>query len=68
MLLVKGQGHSPHLNFVHTPVKPVQVRPINLLCIVGFENNLAQMIIMIRQYVSNKNHVARSKVKATIRT
>ena len=48
-------------------VKPVRVRPIKSLCIVGFENNLAQMIIMTRQCVVNKNHVARSKVKVTVR-
>ena len=46
--LVKGQGHSAHLNFVHRPVKPVHVRPITLLCMVGFENDLAQISIMIR--------------------
>ena len=40
-------------------VKPVRVRPIKMLCIVGFENNLAQIIIMTRQCVVKKNHVAR---------
>ena len=47
-------------------VKPVHVRPITLLCIVGFENNLAQMIIMIRQCAANNNHVDRLKVKVTV--
>ena len=39
------------------------VRPITLSCMVGLENNLAQMFIMTRQCVANKNYVARSKVK-----
>ena len=39
-----------------------------MLGIVGFENNLAQMIIMTRRCVANKNHVARSKVKVTVCT
>ena len=32
---------------------------------VGFENYLAQMIITLRQYITYKNHVARSKIKVT---
>ena len=44
------------------------VRPITLLCRVRFENNLAQINMMARQCVANKNHVARSKVKATVYT
>ena len=63
---IKGQGHSPHLNFVHRPVKPVYVRPITLLCTVGY--NLAQMVIMIRRCVANKNHVTRLKVIVTVRS
>ena len=47
-------------------VKPVPVRLITFLCIVGFENNLAQMIIMTRGCVVNKNHICRSKVKVTV--
>ena len=39
-----------------------------LSCIVGFENNLAQMIIMTRQCVACKNQVDRSKVKVTVHT
>ena len=35
---------------------------------VGFENNLAQIIIMIRRCVANKNHVASLKVKVTVRS
>ena len=42
-----------------TPARPVHVRHITLLCIVGFENNFAQMIIMIRQCVANKSRVGR---------
>ena len=41
---------------------------MTLLCIVGFENNLAQMIIMTRQCVANKNHVARSEVTVHTQT
>ena len=47
-------------------VKPVCVGPISLSCIVGFENNMAQMIIMTRQCIPIKNHVARSRVKVTV--
>ena len=36
--------------------------------LVGFENYLAEMIIMTRQCVVCKNHVARSKVKVTVHT
>ena len=52
----------------YTSVKPVRVRPISLLCMEGIKNNLAQMIIMIRHCVLTKNHIARSKVKVTVRT
>ena len=51
---------------MHRPVKPVHVLPITLLCMVGFENNLTQMIVMIKQYVTNKKHVTRLKVKITV--
>ena len=37
-------------------------------CMVGSKNNLAQMVIMTRRYVANKNHVPRSKIKVTVRT
>ena len=47
-------------------MKPDRVRPITLLCTVGFKNNLAQIIIMIRQCVANKNRVARLKVNVTV--
>ena len=50
-----------------TSVKPICVRPISLLCMVGIENDLAQMIIMTKRCVANKNHVARLKVKVTVR-
>ena len=49
-------------------MKPVRVQPIILLCIMGFKNNLAQIIIMTRQFVTNKNHVARLKGKVTVRS
>ena len=45
-----------------------RVRAITKPYMMGFENNLAHMIIMTRQCVANKNHVARSKVKVTVRT
>ena len=51
---------------MHIPVKPVHVRLIAVLCMVGFKYNLAQMIIMIRQCVANKNHIARLMVKVTV--
>ena len=31
---------------MHRPVKPVRARPITLLYVMGFKNNLAQIIIM----------------------
>ena len=42
-------------------MKLVHGRTITLSCMVGFENNLVQMTIMIKQCVINKN-VVRSKV------
>ena len=45
-----------------------RVRAITKQYMMGFENNLAQMIIMTRQCVANKNCVARLKVKVTVRT
>ena len=36
--------------------------------IILFENNFAQMIIMTRGCVANKNHVAKSKVKVRVST
>ena len=53
---------------MHRQVKPVRVRPITVLCVVGFKNNLAQVIIMTRQCVANKIHFARGKVKVTVPT
>ena len=41
---------------------------IVLSCIMGFENNLAQMIIMTRQCIVYNNHVDRSKFKITVHT
>ena len=54
----------------YSSVKPVSVsvQPITLSCLVGFENNVAQISIMTKQCVANKNHVARSKVKVTMPT
>ena len=44
-------------------MKLVHVRTTTLSYIVGFENNLIQMIIMTKQCVMKKNHVVWSKVK-----
>ena len=49
-----------------TSVTLVRVHPIPLSCIVGFENNVAQMILMAKQYAANKNHNARSKVNVKV--
>ena len=49
-------------------MKLVRVRTITLSCMVGFENNLLQMIMMTKQCVMNKNHVVRSKVCVTVCT
>ena len=35
---------------------------------MGFENNLAQMIIMTRRCVANKNHIPRLNVKVIVCT
>ena len=45
-----------------------RVRAITLPYMMGFKNDLSQIIIMTRQCVANKNHVARTKVKVTVRT
>ena len=37
-------------------MKLIQVRTIILSCMVRFENNMVQMIIMTNQCVMNKNH------------
>ena len=49
-------------------MKLVHVRTITLSFMVGFENNLVQMIIMTKQCVMNKNHVVRLKVYVTVCT
>ena len=48
-------------------IKLVCVRT-TLSCMVGFENNLVQMIIMTKQFVINKNHVVRLKVYVIVFT
>ena len=45
----------------------MQSETVTLSCMVGFENDLTQMIIMARRCVTNKIHMARSEVKVTIR-
>ena len=45
------------------------VRLITSPAMVGFKNNLAQKLIIITsKCVANKNHIARSEVKVTVRT
>ena len=46
-----------------------RVRPIASFCMVGFENNLAQLIIMTRRCVASmsKKYVVTSNVKVTFR-
>ena len=48
-------------------MKLFHVRIITLSCMVGFENNLVQMI-MTKQCVMNKNRFVRSKVFVTVGT
>ena len=45
-----------------------RVRLITSSSIVAFKHNLAQIIIMTRQCVACKNHVATPKVKVTVNT
>ena len=52
----------------HASIKLVHVRTIFLSCMVGFENNVVQIIIITKQCVMNKNHVVRSKVYVTVHT
>ena len=39
-----------------------RVQSITLSCMVGFGNNLAQLILMTRRCVLNKNHAARQRI------
>ena len=55
-------------DYVCVCVFQIHVRPITSLCMVGFKNHLAQMIIKTRQCVACKNHVTRLKVKVTVGT
>ena len=43
-----------------------RVCPVTLSSVMGFQNNLAQMIITARQCVECKSQVASSKVKVTM--
>ena len=49
-------------------MKLVHVRTITWSCMMGFENELVQMIIMRKQSVMNKNHAIRSNVYVTVCT
>ena len=44
----------------------VLVRTITLSCMVVFENNFVQLIIMTKQCVMKKNHDVRSQVYLTV--
>ena len=48
-------------------MKPVCVRFITLSCMMGFEYNLAQKIIMTRQCIENNRHISRPKVNVTVK-
>ena len=52
-----------HLNFVHRFQWNVFVSTHNLSIFLGFIYNVAQMIIMIRGCVANKNHVSSLEFK-----
>ena len=52
----------------YSSMKLVHVRTVTLSCMVGFDNNLVQMIIMTKQCLMNKNHLIRSKVYVTVCT
>ena len=62
------EGYIEFTMSVCVCVFEILVQPITSLCIVGFKNHLAQMIIKTRQFVGDKNHVARPKVKVTVST
>ena len=63
-----AEGHTEFTLSVYVCVFQIRARLITSLCMVGFKYHLAQMIIMARQCVARKNHVARSKVKVTVGT
>ena len=63
-----AEGHIEFTLSVCVCVFQNRVRAITQSYMMGFENNLAQIIIMTRHYVVNKNHVVRSKVKVTVCT
>ena len=61
-----AEGHIESYLSVCVCLFQNRVRAIALPYMMELENNLAQMIIMTRRCVANKNHVARSKVKVTV--
>ena len=63
-----AEGHIEFTLSVYVCVFQICVRLITSLCMVGFENNLAQMIIKTKRCFACKNHVTRSKVKGTVGT
>ena len=63
-----AEGHKEFTLSVCLFIYKNHVQPITLSSMVEFKNNFAQMIIMTRLCVTNKNHVARSKVKVTVST
>ena len=63
-----AEGHIEPYMSVCVCVFQNRVRAITRLYMLGFNDNFAQIIIMTRQCVANKNTVARSKVKVTVRT
>ena len=55
-----AEGHIDSYLSVSDCVFQDRVRPITKPYMIGFKSNLAQIFTMKRQYVANKNHVARS--------
>ena len=52
-----------HLNVVHRFQRDLWCLPITWSSMLGFINNVAQIIIMTRGCDANENHVASSKFK-----
>ena len=65
-----AEGHiEPYLSgCASVCVSRNRVRDITKPFMLRFEKKIAQMIIMTSQCIANKNRVARSEVKVTVRT
>ena len=49
-------------------MKPDRLTAIPLSCMVEFENDLVQIIVMAQQCVMNKNHVLKSNLYVAVCT